>query len=77
MNLFAVADILSDPEKIGLGVVCIVLISILFWVIKRLFMLLKNDQKHLKEAVEGLEAVVSTLPCQATKCPVEQKNGGG
>ena len=72
MSLLATTDIWSGLIQAGFGALCLLLIAILFWVIKRLFGLLKNDLAHLDESTRGLEKAVSNLPCKVAECPAEK-----
>jgi len=55
-----------DPEKIGLGVLCLALVGILSWVVKYLAKINGNHLRHIQESID-------TLPCKdcTAACRVE------
>ncbi len=66
--LFA-QDIWSPIVQGGALGLCVIMLGVLFWIIKKLFTMLKNDIGHLDKHVKDLKNTVNTLPCQTNKCP--------
>ena len=56
-------DIWSAPIQAGFAAFCLIMLAILFWIIKRLFAMLKNDLHHIGSELDLIKTRIDHLPC--------------
>ena len=55
---------ISPWIQAGFGSLCVMMLGILFWIIRRLLRMIHNDLYHIARDVRRIDATIKTLPCR-------------